>query len=250
MNRLNASGMREAAGRRGGTRPHAILGICVGMQMLAEAARKAAASGCRAACGTLTAPAAWMACPCPIWLERRDAFASPPRRSLPGWSRTRFSCTPSTSVPGRCRRGRQADYDGALHRNLGRRGCIYGMQGHPRRATTGALRCCATSLSWKPDHAAPGITPCLLVHEGGLVKTVGFRDPNTWATRSMPSRSSTRRSDGLIVLDIDATRLGKKPDYKLIQDLAANAACRWPTAAACAPEQAKRIGELASRRSA
>ena len=29
----------------------------------------------------------------------------------------------------------------------------------PRRATTGALRCCATSLSWKPDHAAPRITP-------------------------------------------------------------------------------------------
>ena len=39
----------------------------------------------------------------------------------------------------------------------------------------------------------PRIIPCLLVKDGGLVKTVRFGSPNTSAIRSMPSGSSTRR---------------------------------------------------------
>ena len=57
----------------------------------------------------------------------------------------------------------------------------------------------------------PRIIPCLLVHKGGLVKTVGSRSPSTSATRSMRSRSSTRRRPtSSIVLDIDATVNGAR----------------------------------------
>lgn len=92
----------------------------------------------------------------------------------------------------------------------------------------------------------PRITPCLLVHEGGLVKTVGFKDP-TYVGDPINAVKifNEKESDELIVLDIDATRLGKEPDYKLIQDLAAE--CRMPLAyggGVRTPEQAKRIIEL------
>ena len=92
----------------------------------------------------------------------------------------------------------------------------------------------------------PASRPCLLVHEGGLVKTVGFKDPKYVGDPINAVKIfNEKESDELIVLDIDATRLGKEPDYKLIQDLAADAACPWPTAAACArPSRTKRIIEL------
>ena len=92
----------------------------------------------------------------------------------------------------------------------------------------------------------PRITPCLLVHEGGLVKTVGFKDPKYVGDPINAVKIfNEKESDELIVLDIDATRLGKEPDYKLIQDLAAE--CRMPLAyggGVRTPEQAKRIIEL------
>ena len=75
----------------------------------------------------------------------------------------------------------------------------------------------------------PRITPCLLVHDGGLVKTVGFKDPKYVGDPINAVKIfNEKESDELVVLDIDATRNGVEPDYKLIQDLAAE--CRMPLA--------------------
>ena len=73
----------------------------------------------------------------------------------------------------------------------------------------------------------PRITPCLLVHEGGLVKTVGFRDPKYVGDPINAVKIfNEKEADELIVLDIDATVHNAEPDFKLIARLAAE--CRMP----------------------
>lgn len=73
----------------------------------------------------------------------------------------------------------------------------------------------------------PRIIPCLLIHEGGLVKTVGFGDPKYVGDPINAVKIfNEKESDELIVLDIDATVSGVDPDFKLIAHLAAE--CRMP----------------------
>lgn len=73
----------------------------------------------------------------------------------------------------------------------------------------------------------PRITPCLLVHEGGLVKTVGFKDPKYVGDPINAVKIfNEKESDELIVLDIDATANKVEPDYQMIAHLAAE--CRMP----------------------
>ncbi len=73
----------------------------------------------------------------------------------------------------------------------------------------------------------PRITPCLLVHEGGLVKTVGFKDPKYVGDPINAVKIfNEKEADELIVLDIDATVNNAEPDFKLIARLAAE--CRMP----------------------
>jgi cyclase len=73
----------------------------------------------------------------------------------------------------------------------------------------------------------PRIIPCLLVHQGGLVKTQGFKDPKYVGDPINAVRIfNEKESDELIVLDIDATVLGREPDFGLIAKLAAE--CRMP----------------------
>lgn len=68
----------------------------------------------------------------------------------------------------------------------------------------------------------PRITPCLLVHEGGLVKTVGFKNPKYVGDPINAVKIfNEKEADELIVLDIDATVNGAEPDYRLIADFAA-----------------------------
>ena len=75
----------------------------------------------------------------------------------------------------------------------------------------------------------PRIIPCLLVHKGGLVKTVGFEQPKYVGDPLNAVRIFNEKEvDELVVLDIDATREGREPDYKLIANLAAE--CRMPLA--------------------
>jgi imidazole glycerol-phosphate synthase subunit HisF len=73
----------------------------------------------------------------------------------------------------------------------------------------------------------PRIIPCLLVHEGGLVKTIGFKNPKYVGDPINAVKIfNEKEADELMVLDIDATRDGREPDYKLIAHLAAE--CRMP----------------------
>ncbi len=75
----------------------------------------------------------------------------------------------------------------------------------------------------------PRVIPCLLLHKGGLVKTVGFEKPKYVGDPLNAVRIFNEKEvDELMVLDIDAQRLGKEPDYDLIKKLAAE--CRMPLA--------------------
>jgi cyclase len=73
----------------------------------------------------------------------------------------------------------------------------------------------------------PRIIPCLLIHEGGLVKTVGFKDPKYVGDPINAVKIfNEKESDELLVLDIDATVNGAQPDFSVIAHLAAE--CRMP----------------------
>jgi cyclase len=89
----------------------------------------------------------------------------------------------------------------------------------------------------------PRITPCLLVHQAGLVKTVEFKNPKYVGDPINAVKIfNEKEADELVVLDIDATVRGVEPDYRMIANLAAE--CRMPLCyggGVRTPEQAKRI---------
>ena len=67
----------------------------------------------------------------------------------------------------------------------------------------------------------PRVTPCLLIRNGGLVKTRQFTDDKYVGDPINAVKIFNEKSvDELIVIDIDATVYGKEPDYKLIEKLA------------------------------
>ena len=71
------------------------------------------------------------------------------------------------------------------------------------------------------------VIPCLLVHEGGLVKTVKFDNPKYVGDPLNAVRIFNEKEvDELTVLDIDASVRGREPDYVLIANLASE--CRMP----------------------
>ena len=71
------------------------------------------------------------------------------------------------------------------------------------------------------------VIPCLLVKGRGLVKTVKFDQPKYVGDPINAVKIfNEKESDELIVLDIDATSHNQEPDYKMIQNLAAE--CRMP----------------------
>ena len=89
----------------------------------------------------------------------------------------------------------------------------------------------------------PRIIPCLLVHHRGLVKTVEFKKPKyVGDPLNAVKIFNEKEADELIVLDIDATREGREPDYKMIANLASE--CRMPLCyggGVNTAQQAKRI---------
>jgi cyclase len=89
----------------------------------------------------------------------------------------------------------------------------------------------------------PRIIPCLLVHDGGLVKTVGFKDPKYVGDPINAVKIfNEKEADELIVVDIDASVHGAEPNYRLISQFAAE--CRMPLCyggGITKAEQAKRI---------
>jgi len=73
----------------------------------------------------------------------------------------------------------------------------------------------------------PRIIPCLLVHKGGLVKTVQFGAPKYVGDPLNAVRIFNEKEvDELMVVDIDASRFGRSPNETLIAQLAAE--CRMP----------------------
>jgi imidazole glycerol-phosphate synthase subunit HisF len=73
----------------------------------------------------------------------------------------------------------------------------------------------------------PRIIPCLLVQDKGLVKTIRFSDPKYVGDPINAVKIFNEKEvDELMVLDIDATREKREPDYKMIAHLAAE--CRMP----------------------
>jgi cyclase len=73
----------------------------------------------------------------------------------------------------------------------------------------------------------PRIIPCLLIQNGGLVKTVRFGAPKYVGDPLNAVRIFNEKEvDELMVVDIDASRYSREPDYKLIANLALE--CRMP----------------------
>ena len=94
------------------------------------------------------------------------------------------------------------------------------------------------------------ITPCLLVHKKGLVKTVAFKDPKYVGDPINAVKIFNEKEvDELMVLDIDATKEGRGPDFEMIRNLAVE--CRMPFCyggGVTTVEQAKRIINLGAEK--
>ncbi len=73
----------------------------------------------------------------------------------------------------------------------------------------------------------PRIIPCLLVHDDGLVKTVQFKEGKYVGDPINAVKIFNEKEvDELMVLDIDATRQEKEPNYKRIENIALE--CKMP----------------------
>ncbi len=73
----------------------------------------------------------------------------------------------------------------------------------------------------------PRVIPCLLVHDGGLVKTQRFKEPKYVGDPINAVKIfNEKEADELIVLDIDASVRAAEPNLKLITSLAME--CRMP----------------------
>lgn len=71
------------------------------------------------------------------------------------------------------------------------------------------------------------IIPCLLVHKKGLVKTVKFKEPKYVGDPINAVKIFNEKEvDELMVLDIDATKEKREPNFEMIKNLADE--CRMP----------------------
>jgi cyclase len=73
------------------------------------------------------------------------------------------------------------------------------------------------------------VIPCLLLRGRGLVKTRRFKEPVYVGDPVNAVRIfSEKEADELVVLDIDASRVGREPDYELVAEIAGE--CFMPMA--------------------
>ncbi len=89
----------------------------------------------------------------------------------------------------------------------------------------------------------PRIIPCLLIKDGGLVKTINFKSPTYIGDPVNAVKIfNEKEADELFLLDIDATPNNFEPNYKLISQIATE--CRMPLSyggGIKSVEQAKKI---------
>lgn len=79
------------------------------------------------------------------------------------------------------------------------------------------------------SRARPRVIPCLLLRDRGLVKTRRFAEPVYLGDPINTVRIfSDKEVDELVVLDIDASRLGREPDYETLAAMAGE--CFMPLA--------------------
>lgn len=91
----------------------------------------------------------------------------------------------------------------------------------------------------------PRVIPCLLVKDGGLVKTVQFSRPKYVGDPINAVRIFNEKEvDELIVADIDATVHNRKPDYEMIRNLAAE--CRMPLCYTGGVKTAQQVEQIIS----
>jgi cyclase len=89
----------------------------------------------------------------------------------------------------------------------------------------------------------PRIIPCLLIHQGGLVKTQGFKNSKYVGDPINAVRIfNEKEADELMILDIDATVKGLEPDFGLIAKLAAE--CRMPLCYGGGVTTAKQVARI------
>lgn len=89
----------------------------------------------------------------------------------------------------------------------------------------------------------PRLIPCLLVHKGGLVKTVRFADAKyVGDPLNAVKIFNEKEVDELFVADIDASVLGREPDYQLIARLASE--CRMPLCYAGGVKTAEQVDRI------
>lgn len=94
------------------------------------------------------------------------------------------------------------------------------------------------------------IIPCLLVHNKGLVKTVQFKNPKYVGDPINAVKIFNEKEvDELIVLDIDASKEKRGPNFSLIEKLAVE--CRMPFCyggGVTSAEEAKKIINLGAEK--
>lgn len=89
----------------------------------------------------------------------------------------------------------------------------------------------------------PRIIPCLLIQNGGLVKTVRFGDPKYVGDPINAVRIFNEKEvDEIVVVDIDATVHNREPDYNVIRNLAAE--CRMPLCYAGGVKTAEQVERI------
>lgn len=90
------------------------------------------------------------------------------------------------------------------------------------------------------------VIPCLLLRNAGLVKTIGFKEPKYVGDPVNAVKIFNEKEvDELIVLDIDASKPGREPNYDLLADMASE--CFMPLCyggGVASVEQATRIVQL------
>jgi cyclase len=89
----------------------------------------------------------------------------------------------------------------------------------------------------------PRIIPCLLIHKGGLVKTIQFNHPRYVGDPINAVKIFNEKlADEIMVIDIDATVNCSDPNYALIEKLAAE--CRMPLCYGGGITAAKQVARL------
>ena len=70
----------------------------------------------------------------------------------------------------------------------------------------------------------PRIIPVLLIDDRDLIKTINFNNPTYLGDPVNAVKIFNRKGiDELSILDISATRLGKEPDFEILEDIASEA---------------------------